>query len=251
MDRDEKIPLMSHLEEFRKRLIRSAIGIGVCFVVTYTFSEKLFEILAYPLKANLPAGERLIYTSLPEMFFVYIKTAFVAAVLTAAPFVFYQAWMFVAPGLYRKEKRYVLPFVLASTLLFVGGALFGYFIVFPFGFRFFLGFSNEYIQALPSVKQYFSLSIKLLLGFGVIFELPVAAFFLSRMGIISVDLLRRQRKYAILLIFIVAAILTPPDVITQFMMAGPLLVLYELSVIIVRVAGKKRTPAEEDEDVSA
>jgi sec-independent protein translocase protein TatC len=250
MDRDEKKPLMSHLVELRKRLITCAVGVGVCFAVTYAFSEKLFEILAHPLKANLPEGDRLIYTNLPEMFFVYIKTGLVAAVLLAVPFIFYQAWMFVAPGLYRKEKKYLLPFVFFSTLLFVGGALFGYFIVFPFGFRFFLGFSNEYIQALPSVKQYFSLSIKLLLGFGLIFELPVVAFFLSRMGIISADLMRRQRKYAVLLIFIVAAILTPPDVITQFMMAGPLLVLYELSVIIVKVAGKKKAEPEEEEGES-
>jgi len=250
MDGDEKKPLMSHLVELRKRLIACAIGVGACFALTYAFSEKLFEILAYPLKANLPEGDRLIYTNLPEMFFVYIKTGLVAAVLLAAPFIFYQVWMFVAPGLYRKEKRYLVPFLLASTLLFVGGALFGYFIVFPFGFRFFLGFSNEYIQALPSVKQYFSLSIKLLLGFGIIFELPVVAFFLSRMGILSADLLRRQRKYALLLIFVVAAILTPPDVITQLMMAGPLMVLYELSVVIVKVAGKKKAPAEEDDGVT-
>ena len=249
MDRDEQKPLISHLVELRKRLITSAIGVGVCFAVTYAFSEKLFEILALPLKANLPEGDRLIYTNLPEMFFVYIKTGLVAAVLLAAPFIFYQAWMFVAPGLYRKEKRYLLPFVFFSTLLFVGGALFGYFIVFPFGFRFFLGFSNEYIQALPSVKQYFSLSIKLLLGFGIIFELPVVAFFLSRMGILTADLMRRQRKYAILLIFIVAAVLTPPDVITQLMMAGPLVVLYELSVIIVKVTGKKKAASEEADEV--
>ena len=249
MDRDEKTPLMSHLVELRKRLITSAVGVGVCFAVTYAFSEKLFEILAHPLKANLPAGDRLIYTNLPEMFFVYIKTGLVAAVLLAAPFIFYQAWMFVAPGLYRKEKRYLLPFVVFSTLLFVGGALFGYFVVFPFGFRFFLGFSNEYIQALPSVKQYFSLSIKLLLGFGLIFELPVVAFFLSRIGILSADLMRKQRKYAILLIFIVSAILTPPDVITQLMMAGPLVVLYELSVIIVKVTGKKKAASEEADEV--
>jgi len=250
MDRDERKPLMSHLVELRKRLITCAVVVGICFALTYAFSEKLFAILAYPLKANLPEGDRLIYTNLPEMFFVYIKTGLVGAVLLAAPFIFYQAWMFVAPGLYRNEKRYLLPFVFFSTLLFVGGALFGYFIVFPFGFRFFLGFSNEYIQALPSVKQYFSLSIKLLLGFGVIFELPVAAFFLSRMGIISADLMRRQRKYAILLIFIVAALLTPPDVITQLMMAGPLLVLYELSVIIVKTAGKKKKTAEEEEETT-
>jgi sec-independent protein translocase protein TatC len=251
MDRDDQKPLMSHLVELRKRLVACAIAVAVCFAVTYTFSEKLFEILAYPLKANLPKGDHLIYTNLPEMFFVYIKTGLVAAVLLAAPFIFYQGWMFVAPGLHKREKRYLLPFVLSSSLLFIGGALFGYFVVFPFGFKFFLGFANEYIQALPSVKQYFSLSVKLLLGFGLIFELPVAAFFLSRLGIISADLLRRQRKYAVLLIFIVAAILTPPDVITQFMMAGPLLVLYELSVIVVKVAEKKKAAAAEGEETGS
>jgi sec-independent protein translocase protein TatC len=247
MDRDEKKPLMSHLEELRKRLIASAVGVGVCFAVTYAFSEKLFTILAQPLKAHLPEGDRLIFTNLPEMFFVYIKTALVSALLLAAPFIFYQVWMFVAPGLYRNEKRYVFPFVFFSTVLFVGGALFGYFVVFPFGFRFFLGFANEYIQALPSVKQYFSLSIKLLLGFGLIFELPIVAFFLGRMGVISARLLRKQRKYAVLLLFAVSAILTPPDVITQLMMAGPLWVLFEISVIIVQIAGKKKEVPENGE----
>jgi sec-independent protein translocase protein TatC len=251
MVRDEKKPLMSHLEELRKRLIACAVGVGICFAATYAFSEKLFMILAYPLKAHLPEGDRLIFTNLPEMFFVYIKTALVSALLLAAPFIFYQGWMFVAPGLYRNEKRYVVPFVLVSTILFVGGALFGYFVVFPFGFRFFLGFANDYIQALPSVKQYFSLSIKLLLGFGLIFELPVAAFFLGRMGIVSAPFLRKQRKYAVLLLFAVSAILTPPDVITQFMMAGPLLVLFELSIIVVKFAAKHKTAPENGEGESA
>lgn len=245
MGTDEKRPLMSHLEELRKRLVTCAIAVGACFAATYAFSEKLFTILASPLKAHLPEGDRLIFTNLPEMFFVHIKTALVAAVILSAPLIFYQIWGFVAPGLYRNEKRYVLPFVLSSTLLFVGGALFGYFVVFPFGFSFFLGFANEYIQALPSAKQYFSLSTKLLLGFGLIFELPVVAFFFGRMGVISAGLLRKQRKYAVLLIFVVSAILTPPDVITQLMMAGPLWVLFELSVIIVSVAGKKRTVPKE------
>ncbi len=246
MERDDQKPLMGHLEELRKRLVASAIAVAVCFAVTYTFSDKLFEILAYPLKVNLPKGDHLIYTNLPEMFFVYIKVSLVAAIMAGAPFIFYQGWMFVAPGLNKREKKYLFPFVMSSSLLFIGGALFGYFVVFPFGFRFFLGFSNDYIQALPSVKQYFSFSLKLLLGFGLVFELPVVAFFLSRLGLISVDLMRRQRKYAVLFIFIVAAILTPPDVITQFMMAGPLLVLYELSVIIVKLAEKKKAQAEEE-----
>ena len=247
MEGDEKKPLMSHLEELRKRLIACAVAVGVCFVGTYAFSEKLFMVLASPLKRQLPEGDRLIFTNLPEMFFVYLKTALVGALLLAAPFIFYQVWMFVAPGLYRHEKRYVFPFVFFSTILFVGGALFGYFVVFPFGFHFFLGFASEYIQALPSAKQYFSLSIKLLFGFGVIFELPIVAFFLGRMGMISAEFLRKQRKFAILLLFALSAILTPPDVITQLMMAGPLLVLYEMSVIIVKVSGKKKAAPETEE----
>jgi len=239
MKSDEKQPFLSHLEELRRRLIACAIAVGASFVACYFFSEPLFQILIGPLKANMPAGERLIYTNLPEMFFTYLKTAFVAALMLAAPFIFYEIWMFVAPGLYQKEKKYVIPFVVFSSILFVGGALFGYFVVFPFGFKFFLAFANEYVQALPSVKQYFSFSIKLLFAFGVVFELPVVVFFLARVGLITADLMRKQRKYAILLIFVVAAILTPPDVITQLMMAGPLIILYEIGVFIARIAQRK------------
>jgi sec-independent protein translocase protein TatC len=130
--------------------------------------------------------------------------------------------------------------VVCSTFLFVGGSLFGYFVVFPFGFRFFLSFANDYIQALPSVKQYFSFAIKLLLAFGVVFELPVVIFFLARMGLVTPELLRRKRKYAILLTFVMASILTPPDVVTQLMMAGPLIILYEISIFIAKIAGKRR-----------
>ncbi|MBU2497429.1 MAG: twin-arginine translocase subunit TatC, partial [Proteobacteria bacterium] len=184
MTNDEKQPFLSHLEELRRRLIACAIAIGVGFFICYFFSERLFQVLIGPLKANMGEGERLIFTNLPEMFFTYIKTAFVAALLLAAPLIFYQIWMFVAPGLYQKEKKYVIPFVIFSSLLFVGGALFGYFIVFPFGFKFFLSFADEYVQALPSVKQYFSLSIKLLFAFGIVFELPVVVFFLAKVGLV-------------------------------------------------------------------
>ncbi|MGD2126032.1 MAG: twin-arginine translocase subunit TatC [Desulfobacteraceae bacterium] len=245
MNSDEKQPFLSHLEELRKRLIACAIAVGIGFGISYAFSERLFLILVSPLKANMPAGDRLIFTNLPEMFFTYIKTAFIAGVLLSAPLLFYEIWMFVAPGLYQKEKRYVIPFVLFSTILFVGGALFGYFIVFPFGFRFFLGFANEYIQALPSVKQYFSFAIKLLLAFGIVFELPVVAFFLARIGVLNADLLRKKRKYAMLLTFVLAAILTPPDVITQCMMAGPLIVLYEISIFVAKVAERKKGAEDE------
>jgi len=246
MESDEKSPLLSRLGEIRKRLVRSAIAVGIGFAVTYAFSEKLFEILAYPLKANMRPGDRLVYTGLPEMFFVYIKTALVAGLLLAAPYVFYQIYLLVAPGFYQKEKKTFIPFILCSTVLFVGGSLFGYFVVFPYGFKFFLGFSNEYLRALPSVKQYFSLAVKLLFAFGFVFELPVAAFFLSRMGVVTADFLKQKRRYAILLIFIIAAVLTPPDVISQFMLALPFMVLYEFSILVAKVAGKKKKESKEE-----
>jgi sec-independent protein translocase protein TatC len=248
MDEEEKQPFMSHLEELRKRLVAISIAVGVAFIICYIFSERLFQYLILPLKAVLPKGDSLIYTNLPEMFITYLKVALIAGILLSAPFIFYQLWLFIAPGLYQREKRYVIPFVLFSTILFVGGALFGYFVVFPFGFKFFLGFSNQYIKALPSVKQYFSFSIKLLLAFGIVFELPVVVFFLTKMGLITPELLKKKRKYAILLIFIIAAILTPPDAATQCMMAVPLIVLYEISILVSKTARKKKKEEEEEKE---
>lgn len=244
VDSAEKQPFLSHLEELRKRLVVCAIGVGAGFVIAYIFAERLFQLLVAPLKAVMPEGDQLIFTNLPEMFFAYIKVAFIAGILAAAPLIFYELWMFIAPGLYQKEKKMAIPFVISSTILFVGGALFGYFVVFPFGFKFFIGFSNEYVKALPSVKQYFSFSMKLLFAFGVVFELPVIIFFLSKMGIVTPQFLKQKRKYAILLAFVLAAILTPPDVITQCMMAGPLIVLYEIGILVSRVAQKKKEGGE-------
>ncbi len=251
MSDGEKQPFLSHLEELRKRLIACAIGAGAGFVISYIFAERLFQLLILPLQAQMPEGDRLIYTNLPEMFFTYLKSAMVSGILVTSPFIFYQLWMFIAPGLYRKERKYVIPFVICSTILFVGGSMFGYFVVFPFGFKFFLGFSNESIQALPSVKQYFSFAIKLLFAFGVVFELPVVVFFLAKIGIVTSELMRKKRKYAILLTFVFAAILTPPDVITQCMMAGPLIVLYEISIIIAKIAGRKKVTEEEKAEEGA
>ncbi|MBW2022962.1 MAG: twin-arginine translocase subunit TatC [Deltaproteobacteria bacterium] len=250
MTEDDKQPFMSHLEELRKRLVACAIAVGVGFVAAYFFKERLFELLVMPLKRVLPEGDKLIFTNLPEMFFTYLKVAFVAGLLAAMPFIFYEIWMFVAPGLYQKEKKFLIPFVASSSILFVGGALFGYFVVFPFGFKFFMSFANDYIKPLPSVKQYFAFSTKLLLAFGLVFELPVATFFLAKMGLVTSDFLKKQRKFAILLIFVGAAILTPPDVITQIMMAGPLLVLYEISIWVAKLAGKKKSEEEEGEEES-
>ncbi len=247
MDVDEKQPFMSHLEELRKRLINCAISVGLGFIICYLFKEELFKILMLPLKNQMPEGDRVIFTNLPEMFFTYIKTAFVGGIVLSSPFIFHQLWLFIAPGLYQHEKRYLIPFVLSSSLLFVSGTLFAYFVVFPFGFKFFLGFANDYIQALPSVKQYFSFSIKLLLAFGLIFQLPVVVFFISKMGLLGPDTLKKNRKYALLLIFVIAAILTPPDVITQFMMAGPLLILYEISIWVSAIASRGKAKDKEDE----
>ena len=248
MEIDEKQPFMSHLEELRKRLIICAIAIGIGFAVSYFFSERLFEILIYPLKKVLPEGEQLVYTALPEMFFTYLKVALITGILAAAPVIFYEIWMFIAPGLYQREKKYVIPFVVSSTILFVGGALFGYFIVFKYGFEFFVGFTDENVKILPKVKEYFSFSIKLLFAFGLVFELPVVIFFLTKMGVVTPDVLMQKRKYAILLTFVAAAILTPPDVVTQLMMAGPLIVLYEIGIIISKMAKKKKEEKQEEEE---
>jgi sec-independent protein translocase protein TatC len=239
MPEDEKKPFMSHLEELRSRLIVCAVAVAAAFFITYFFSERLFRILVAPLIKVMPEGEKLVFTSLPEMFMVYLKVALIAAVLLAAPVIFYEMWLFVAPGLYQKEKRFMIPFVVTSSILFVGGALFGYFIVFPFGFQFFIGYNNELVKALPSVGQYFSFSIKLLFAFGIIFELPVVIFFLTRMGLVTPEYLAKKRKYAILFAFIIGAILTPPDVFTQFLMAVPLIVLFELGIIVSKLARKK------------
>ena len=248
MKDEEKQPFLSHLEELRKRLITCAIAVGVGFVISYIFAERLFQILVTPLTRIMPEGDRLIFTNLPEMFLTYLKTAFICGILLTAPVIFYQLWLFIAPGLYQKEKKFAVPFVVFSTILFVGGSLFGYFVVFPFGFKFFLGFANEYIQALPSVKQYFSFAIKLLFAFGIVFELPVVAFFLSKMGIVTPEFQKKKRKSALLLTFVLAAILTPPDVITQLMMAGPLILLYEIGIFVARMARRKKDTEQETTD---
>jgi sec-independent protein translocase protein TatC len=153
--------------------------------------------------------------------------------------VLYQIWKFVAPGLYEREKTYVVPFVISSSILFIGGALFGYFIVFPFAFKFLLGFATESLQALPTMREYFNIAIKLLFAFGITFETPVFIFFLARIGLVNYEMLRSYRKYAIIISFVLAAFLTPPDIFTQVMMALPLVILFEVSLIVTRVFEKK------------
>lgn len=239
MDSEAKIPFTAHLEELRHRLIVCFIAVGIGFVVSYGFKEKLFQILSRPLISVMQAEDKIIFTGIPEAFFTYLKVAFLSGITLAAPVIIYQFWMFVAPGLYAKEKRLLVPIALFSSAFFIGGALFGYFIVFPFGFKFFLGFATDTIRPLPAMQEYLSLTATLLLVFGLVFELPLIITLLARLGLVSVDLLKKNRKYAIVLFFIVAAILTPPDVVTQIMMAVPLMVLYEVSIVGARIFGKK------------
>ncbi|PIE70822.1 MAG: twin-arginine translocase subunit TatC [Deltaproteobacteria bacterium] len=244
MTDDQKAPLTAHLEELRSRIIKCFIAVGIGFAVSYAFKEQLFDYLMQPLRDALPYGDRIIFTGLPEAFFTYLKVAFLSGLLLASPVILYQLWMFVAPGLYKQEKKFLMPIIVLSVFFFLGGALFGYFVVFPFGFSFFLSFANPSIQALPSMKEYLGFASKMLLAFGFVFELPLFITGLARMGVVSVGFLNRNRKYAILLFFIFGAILTPPDIVSQVMLACPLMVLYEISICGAWLFGKKNRAPE-------
>lgn len=248
MSTTEKSPFTEHLGELRDRLVRSFIAVGVGFAVAYFFKEKLFNILIAPLLIAMGDNHntQIIFTGLPEAFFTYLKVSLLAGIILATPVLFYEFWMFVSPGLYRKEKKYFLPIVFLSVFFFILGSSFGYFIVFPYGFKFFLGFATETIHAMPSMKEYLSFASKMLLAFGFVFELPLVLTFLARMGIVSVDFLKKNRKYAVLIFFIGAAVITPPDVVTQIMMAVPLMILYEISILGARLFGKK--PVSDGDD---
>lgn len=252
MQPEDKVPFTAHLEELRDRLIRCFIAIAVGFALCYAFKERLFQILMLPLQTAMGTNDIMIFTGLPEAFFTYLKVAFLAGIMVASPVLIYQFWMFVAPGLYDKEKKLLIPILFLSTFFFLGGALFGYFVVFPYGFKFFLAFANETIQARPSMREYLAFSSKLLIAFGLVFELPLVITFMARLGIVSVPFLRKNRKYAILLFFTGSALITPPDVVTQIMMALPLMALYEISILGAIVFQKKnREDTEETESGQA
>lgn len=249
MIEDEKLPFTAHLEELRTRLIRCFAAVGIGFLISYGFKERLFAILTRPLIQVMNAGDTLIFTGIPEAFFTFLKVSFLSGILLAIPVIMFEFWMFVAPGLYKNERKLMMPIIIISSFFFIGGALFGYFIVFPFGFKFLLGFATETLRPMPSMKEYLSFSAKLLLAFGFVFELPIIITFLARIGLVSVDYLKKNRKYALLIFFVAAAILTPPDVVTQIMMAVPLMILYEISIIGARIFGKK-IPADESTDAA-
>ncbi|MBQ9536815.1 MAG: twin-arginine translocase subunit TatC [Desulfovibrionaceae bacterium] len=238
--------LLEHLNELRRCLIKASIAVFLGFLACWLVVDPIFNTLVAPLLKALPKGSHAIYTTLPEGFFTRMYIAFVAGVFAASPIVFYQIWSFISPGLYDEEKRFLLPMAFVSAFFFIGGGLFCFHIVFPYAFSFFVSFATEDIVAMPKISDYLSFVLKLLLAFGLIFEMPLFSFFLSRMGIITADLMRKVRRYAILVIFIVAAILTPPDVVSQLLMAGPMLLLYELSILIAAIFGKKAAPKEQE-----
>ncbi len=227
---DDKLPFTAHLDELRSRLIKSFIAVGAGFLLCYGFKEQLFDVLLYPLMRVMPEGGKLIFTGIPEAFFTYLKVSFLAGILLASPVLLYQFWMFVAPGLYKKERHVLGPIIAVTSLFFIGGALFGYFVVFPSGFKFLLGFGTDYIRTLPSMREYLAFSTKLLFIFGLLFEIPVLLACLAWMGILPVPLLKRSRKYAVIFSFVGAAFLTP-DLVSMIMMAVPLMILYEVGIL--------------------
>lgn len=249
---EEKLPLTSHLEEMRKRLITCLIATAVGFCACYGFAEDIFLLLSGPLIQAMPEGSSFIFTGVTEAFFTYLKLAFFAGVFVASPVIIYQIWAFVAPGLYAKERKSILPFVFLAVVFFIGGTAFAYFIVFPSAFKFFLTYNTDYVKIMPSIGEYLSFSCIFLLAFGVVFELPVFIICLARLGIISHSHLRKYRKFVIIGIFVAAAILTPtPDAVNQLLMAVPMLVLYELSIIAVRIFEKQRKEEPEEEKEAA
>lgn len=254
-----KAPLLDHLIELRGRLIKSLVAFGVCFGIAFTQSAKIFGFLVQPLVHAYGDGVvgKLIYTKLYEAFFVEVKVAAFAALCMAFPIIANQLWAFVAPGLYRREKKAFLPFLLATPLLFTLGASLAYFFVMPVAFRFFLGFQSSSAitgisqEALPAMGEYLDLVMNMILGFGVAFLLPVLLMLLERAGIVTRMQLIAGRRYAIVAAFAISAVLTPPDIWSQFALAIPLILLYEISIIGIWVTERRRARDAARENVAA
>jgi sec-independent protein translocase protein TatC len=238
---DKPMPLIDHLMELRRRLLWSVIAFGISFAVCYYFSQQIYGFLARPLATILfqqgGGDRRMIFTALYEAFFTYLKVAFFGAVFFSFPIWATQLWLFIAPGLYRSEKRAVTPFLVASPILFLAGAALAYYFIFPLAWHFFISFETPAgegtvpIQLEAKVSEYLSLVMHMILAFGIAFQMPVALVLLCRVGILSVASLRKGRRYAIVGMFALAAIITPPDVISQVGLAVPLILLYELSIL--------------------
>lgn len=242
----DDMDLFGHLVELRKRVFVSAVAIAIASTCTFIYSTIVFDLLAQPF-ADAFEGHRLIGTGPAEAFVLRLKVAIFSGAIIASPVLFYQVWLFVVPGLYEEEKKLALPFILGTTGLFLLGVMFCFFVVLPFAFEFFRT-QYEAIDVNPTIRitEHISIIIKAVLGFGIVFEMPILAYFLGRVGLITDKLLKDTRRYAIVTIFVVSAILTPPDVLTQFLMVGPLVGLYELSIIIVKLTGRDKEEPEKE-----
>jgi sec-independent protein translocase protein TatC len=236
--------LKPHLVELRKRLAISLLTLIVMFFICFTFWQPLLAWMLEPLKAVLPEGSNVIFTKLQEPFFTALKVSFFASFIISLPIIFWQFWLFIAPGLYENEKKLVIPFVLFATIMFIMGASFCYWVVVPMGFQFLVNFGGDLFTALPSIGEYVGFFTKLLFGFGLAFELPVITFFLAKIGLVDDAALKGFFRYAIIVIFLVSALLTPPDVLTQFLMAGPLILLYGVSILVAKAVN----PASKEDD---
>ncbi len=231
---------LSHLIELRERLVRSLIAFAIACIPALYFSAELYDLLAYPLLQALPPNSRMIATGVISPFLIPMKIAFMAAFLLVLPYLLYQAWAFVAPGLYAHEKRLALPLVVSSTLLFVLGMLFCYFIVFGKVFAFIATFAPKSITVAPDIEAYFNFVLGMFLAFGLAFEVPIVVIVLVMMGLVTVEQLREWRGYVVVVIFVVAAIVTPPDVVSQIALAVPMCILYEAGIVIAHMMNRRR-----------
>src|SRR6266852_2886764 len=241
-DDERELPKMSfleHLEELRKRLIISIVALGVAFLVCWNFADRIFALLAQPLSRFLPPGDKLVYTRLTEPFLLYMKVAFFAGIFLSSPIILWQLWLFIAPGLYKRERRYAAPFIIIASLFFILGGYFGYRVLLPGTCAFFLETGRQFKQMIKA-DEFFSFASTIILATGLVFETPILIFFLARLGIVTPAFLMQKLKYAIVLAFIIAAVVTPtPDMITQTALAIPMILLYLLGVGIAYFFGKK------------
>jgi sec-independent protein translocase protein TatC len=236
--------LKPHIADLRKRLVISTLTVVAMFFVCFTFYEPILTWMMVPIEAVLPKNSHMVAVEIQETFFTALKVAFFAGFVASLPVIFWQLWLFLAPGLYDHEKKLVVPFVFFATLMFLIGASFAYYVVVPFGFEFLVNFGSAVVTVLPSIGKYVGFFTKLLVGFGIAFELPVITFFLAKIGLVDDKMLKDFFRYAVVIIFVVAALLTPPDVLTQFLMAGPLILLYGISIYVAKVFN----PAAKEED---
>lgn len=236
-----------HIADLRKRLVISSAALFIAFFACFAVYEPILQWMMLPVEAVLGPNSQMVAIEVQETFFTALKVAFFSAFLVTLPIILWQMWLFLAPGLYENEKKLVIPFVLGATTMFLVGASFAYYVVVPFGFEFLVNFGNSVVTVMPSIGKYVSFFTKLLFGFGLAFELPVFTFFLAVIGLVSDRTLKDFFKYAVVLIFVASALLTPPDVITQFLMAGPLILLYGVSIYIAKIFNPADDTEEEEE----